>query len=136
MTRRWIAHLVAALALTGAQAPFAHAEPPAPGTVPIDAAAQMTTSDPLPERPSNPNSGCPGNSIKPTRRRPGQPVIERDNGVVECDPDRLPAPNLSAIAPPAAQDRWRIIDKLGFGNNLVNPYATNNPLKGDRPLLD
>jgi hypothetical protein len=37
---------------------------------------------------------------------------------------------------PSPQDRWRVIDPLGFPNNLMNPYATNNPLKGDRPLLD
>ncbi len=101
--------------------------------------APVPTSEPAavgPERAWNANSGCPRDSSKPLRRRPGQPVIERGSGVVECDPDRLPTPNLSGVASPTAQDRWRIIDQLGFGNNLTNPYATNNPLKGDRPLLD
>jgi hypothetical protein len=63
-------------------------------------------------------------------------VIQRDNGEVECDPDRLPTPSLAGIAPPAAQDRWRIIDELGYHANVTNPYGTNNVLKGDRPLLD
>jgi hypothetical protein len=85
---------------------------------------------------STPNSGCPSDTNKPLRRRPGQPVIERDEGVVECDPDRLPTPNLSGVAGPQTTDRWRVIDKLGFKANVTNPYATNNVLKGDRPLLD
>jgi hypothetical protein len=89
-----------------------------------------------PPRVINPNSGCAEEANKPLRRRPGQPVIERDSGVVECDPDRLPTPSLAGIAPPAAKDRWRIIDQLGYGNTVINPYATNNPVKGDRPLLD
>jgi hypothetical protein len=87
-------------------------------------------------RPSNPNSGCPPEPAKPLRRRPGQPVIERGQGNVECDPDRLPTPNMSGIAAPRKEDRWRVIDQLGFQANVVNPYATNNVLKGDRPLLD
>ncbi len=106
------------------------------------AASQVTAPAPAPAsapgaiRPPNPNSGCGPGPTKPLRRRPGQPVIERDNGEVECDPNRLPTPSLAGIAPPAAQDRWRIIDELGYRANITNPYATNNVLKGDRPLLD
>jgi len=85
---------------------------------------------------SNPNSGCPSDANKPLRRRPGQPVIEREEGVVECDPDRLPTPSLSGVAGPQTTDRWRVVDRLGFKANVTNPYATNNVLKGDRPLLD
>ena len=85
---------------------------------------------------SNPNSGCPSDTDKPLRRRPGQPVIERGEGVVECDPDRLPTPSLTAVPAPQTTDRWRVVDKLGFKANVTNPYATNNVLKGDRPLLD
>lgn len=85
---------------------------------------------------TNPNSGCPGEELKPLRRRPGQPVIERGQGPVECDPERLPTPNLTGVQAPRSQDRWRIVDQLGFPANVSNPYATNNVLKGDRPLLD
>ena len=92
--------------------------------------------EPAPATPPNPNSGCPSAAQKPLRRRPGQPVIERGQGDVECDPDRLPTPNMAGIAAPQEEDRWRVIDKLGFKANVVNPYATNNVLKGDRPLLD
>jgi hypothetical protein len=120
MGRRVVFCTLSVLMSLQAVAPFAYAQ-----AVAAEAA-----------KPSNANSGCPGDAARPLRRRPGQPVIERDNGAVECDPDRLPTPSLSGIAPPSAQDRWRIIDRLGFGNNLLNPYATNNPLKGDRPLLD
>ena len=42
----------------------------------------------------------------------------------------------SLSRPRSAQDRWRIVDKVGAPATLVNPYATNNLLKGDRPLLD
>jgi hypothetical protein len=111
-----------------ALAPAGHAAAPAA------AATQATPAEP--QRPSNANSGCGPEANKPLRRRPGQPVIERDNGDVECDPNRLPTPNLAGIAAPTPQDRWRIIDALGYHANVTNPYATNNLLKGDRPLLD
>jgi hypothetical protein len=84
----------------------------------------------------HPNSGCPSDENKPLRRRPGQPVIERGQGEVECDPDRLPTPNLAGAAAPQTTDRWRVVDKLGFKANVTDPYDTNNVLKGDRPLLD
>jgi hypothetical protein len=85
---------------------------------------------------TNLNSGCPGEESKPLRRRPGQPVIERGQGPVECDPDRLPTPDMTGVQAPQSQDRWRVVDQLGFPANVSNPYATNNVLKGDRPLLD
>lgn len=123
--------------------------PPAPSAGPGPAQDQLPAEDPAqesaeesnaepsePVRPTNPNSGCPAASAKPLRRRPGQPVIERGQGNVECYPDRLPTPSLSGIAAPQKEDRWRVIDKIGFKANLVNPYSTNNVLKGDRPLLD
>ena len=84
----------------------------------------------------HPNSGCPADKDKPLRRRPGQPVIERGQGDVECDPDRLPPPDLAGVAAPQTTDRWRVVDKLGFKANVTDPYDTNNVVKGDRPLLD
>lgn len=130
------------LLLLDASVPFAsaqsqHRELPGEG---VAASAVPAPTLPPPTAQSqqamNPNSGCLRDADKPLRRRPGQPVIDRGSGDVACDPNRLPTPDLSSVASPSAQDRWRIIDKLGFSNNLTNPYATNNPLKGDRPLLD
>ncbi len=126
MTRRAAYKACGALTLLFAVMPAAYAEPPE-----TQAAATVE-----PQRPVNPNSGCGPAASKPLRRRPGQPVIERDNGEVECDPDRLPTPSLAGVAAPAAVDRWHIIDALGYKSNLTNPYATNNAVKGDRPLLD
>ena len=124
-----------ALMLLSAAVPAAFGEPgahPAPAATATAAQPAAATSRPA----LNPNSGCGSEANKPLRRRPGQPVIERDNGEVDCYPDRLPTPSLAGVAGPTARNRWRIIDKLGFGNNVTNPYATNNPIKGDRPLLD
>ena len=93
-----------------------------------------STPAPAPQPQLNPNSGCVLDAAKPLRRRPGQPV--KDPNEVDCDPNRLPTPDAAGLPSPQPQDRWRIIDELGFRDNLSNPYATNNLLKGDRPLLD
>ena len=101
--------------------PHAYAQtPPAP---PVVAAA-----------PLNPNSDCTLDPSQPTRRRPGH--TPRDHDEAECDPNRLPTPDTTALPAPVAQDRWRVVDQVGAPATLVNPYATNNLLKGDRPLLD
>ena len=31
-------------------------------------------------------------------------------------------------------NRWRIVESLGYADNRLDPYAGNNPLKGDRPV--
>jgi hypothetical protein len=84
--------------------------------------------------PPNPNSGCSDDPTQPLRRRPGH--TGRDHDEPDCDPNRLPTPDTVALPAPSAQDRWRIVDKVGAPATLINPYATNNLLKGDRPLLD
>jgi hypothetical protein len=84
--------------------------------------------------PPNPNSGCTDDSTLPQRRRPGHTA--RDHDEPDCDPNRLPTPDTAALPAPNVQDRWRIVDQVGAPATLVNPYATNNVLKGDRPLLD
>jgi hypothetical protein len=120
MARVRVASLLAMLA--GAGATYAGAdEPPA---------SPVTT----PQASSNANSGCFDDPTHAQRRRPGHDAREHDEA--ECDPNRLPTPDTTTLASPNAQDRWRVIDALGFPNTLTNPYATNNPLKGDRPLLD
>ena len=93
-------------------------------------ASPVTTPQAVP----NANSGCFDDPAHPQRRRPGHSAREQDEA--ECDPNRLPTPDTTALPSPNAQDRWRVIDTLGFPNTLTNPYATNNLLKGDRPLLD
>ncbi|MDB6011123.1 MAG: hypothetical protein JWL65_3373 [Gammaproteobacteria bacterium] len=111
----------AAASILCAVGPHAYAQTP---TVPPVVAAA----------PLNPNSDCTLDPSQPTRRRPGH--TPRDHDEAECDPNRLPTPDTTALPAPAAQDRWRIVDQIGAPATVVNPYATNNLLKGDRPLLD
>jgi hypothetical protein len=99
---------------------------------PSDAAAPNVT--PLSATPPTPNSGCTDDPAHPQRRRPGHTA--RDHDEPDCDPNRLPTPDTAALPAPNAQDRWRVVDQVGAPATLVNPYATNNVLKGDRPLLD
>ena len=97
--------------------------------------AQTPTAPPaVAAAPLNPNSDCTLDPTQPTRRRPGH--TPRDHDEAECDPNRLPTPDTTALPAPAAQDRWRVVDQVGAPATVVNPYATNNLLKGDRPLLD
>lgn len=118
----------------------AHAQTPAqtPAAGPPSAELEPWGPDPAPPSSTipaaNANSGCTNTSSEPIRRRPGQPVPERLESTVECDPTRLPTPVLTNTPPPAPANRWRVIDALGFPDNWRNPYATNNPIKGDRPL--
>jgi len=81
----------------------------------------------------DPNSGCPPETSEPVRQRPGQEPPERLQPA-ECDPTRLPTPAASPLPGSIPVDRWRIIDSLGHPDNRLDPYATNNPLKGDRPV--
>jgi hypothetical protein len=81
----------------------------------------------------DPNSGCPPEGSQPLRQRPGEASPERLQPA-ECDPTRLPTPTASPLPGSIPVDRWRIIDSLGHPDNRLDPYATNNPLKGDRPI--
>jgi len=118
-----------ALAGTPPQQPSA--DDPTAAVAPTAAAPNVT---PLSAAPPTPNSGCTDDSTLPQRRRPGHTGRDRDEP--DCDPNRLPTPDTAALPAPNAQDRWRIVDQVGAPATLVNPYATNNVLKGDRPLLD
>lgn len=82
----------------------------------------------------DPNSGCPPQASEPVRQRPGEEPPERLQQQAECDPTRLPTPSASPLPGSIPVDRWRIIDSLGHPDNRLDPYATNNPLKGDRPI--
>jgi hypothetical protein len=81
----------------------------------------------------DPNSGCPPETSDTVRQRPGEGPPQRLQPA-ECDPTRLPTPSASPLPGSIPVDRWRIIDKLGQPDNRLDPYATNNPLKGDRPI--
>jgi hypothetical protein len=116
------------IATVCAAAPHAHADETRPPT----AAAPIATP-PNAARP-NANSGCTDDPTHPMRRRPGH--TDRLQDEPDCDPDRLPTPDTVALPSPNAQDRWRVVDQIGVPATLSNPYATNNLLKGDRPLLD
>ena len=118
---------------------YAYAADPPPGQnaaapAPAPAASATTTAQTSSSAVSNPNSDCDDDPAHPKRRRPGHTGKDYDNAA--CDPNRLPTPDAVALQGPAAKDRWRIIDAIGYPDTLVNPYATNNLLKGDRPLLD
>jgi hypothetical protein len=116
---------------------------------PLSHLSQALASDPPPAPPeasapqvpapaaaagSDPNSGCtPDDRAQLTRQRPGEGPPGRLQPA-DCDPTRLPTPVSSPLPGAIPADRWRIIDALGQPDNLTNPYATNNPLKGDRPI--
>jgi hypothetical protein len=98
--------------------------------------ATVARTEPVPPEaaasvPASPGAGCPQQQPEPARRRPGEPAPETP-AAPECDLSRLPP--AGQPPPPEAVDRWRVIDSLGYPDNWRNPYATNNPLKGDRPL--
>jgi hypothetical protein len=82
---------------------------------------------------ADPNSGCPPEATDLVRQRPGEAPPERLQPA-ECDPTRLPTPSASPLPGSIPVNRWRIIDALGYPDNRRDPYATNNVLKGDRPI--
>ena len=66
-------------------------------------------------------------------RRPGYPNLIVD--VPDCDASKAPHPTLDLYVDSVpVPDRWRIVDAL-YGENLWNPYASNNPLKADKPVF-
>jgi hypothetical protein len=68
------------------------------------------------------------------RRRPG--VEEEQASTTVCDPSRLPVPRAEELPPPeAVASRWRIVEGFGYADNRMDPYAGNNPIKGDRPVF-
>jgi len=83
---------------------------------------------------ADPDSGCPPDSTAAQRQRPGEGPPERLQAA-DCDPTRLPTPSASPLPGSIPVDRWRIIDSLGHPDNRLDPYNTNNVLKGDRPIL-
>jgi hypothetical protein len=53
-----------------------------------------------------------------------------------CDPARLPDADPNTLDEfPELPDRWRIVNLLGYPENLLDPYHGNHGLKGDRPAF-
>jgi hypothetical protein len=82
-----------------------------------------------------PQLRCPPQEpAQPNRRSPTIPVLRFEP--TPCDPSRLPDADPNALDEFAElPDRWRIVDVLGYRENLLDPYHGNNWLKGDRPAF-
>ena len=68
-------------------------------------------------------------------RRPGQtepPVLEY--ALPECEPGRLSPWTAAIDNGPPVPDRWRIVQALGYEEQIRDPYAAHNPIKGDLPV--
>ena len=76
----------------------------------------------------------PQQPVEPGRRSPGVPVLRFEP--TPCDPGRLPDADPNELDEfPELPDRWRIVQLLGYQENLLDPYHGNNWLKGDRPAF-
>jgi hypothetical protein len=83
----------------------------------------------------DPSSACAPASQSDSRRRPGVPEAQPPQ-TPPCDPHRLPLPHAEQLpGPEPLTNRWRIVESLGYEDNRADPYAGNNPLKGDRPVF-
>lgn len=69
------------------------------------------------------------------RRRPGGtgPVMAYE--LPPCDPGRIEPWTRHIELGPAVPDRWRIVQALGYQEQILDPYAGHNPLKGDLPVF-
>ena len=86
----------------------------------------------------------------PAQNAPGQPptTVSSPDSTVQRPlskqgPERAPPATVSPIPVPGVQsyaevvpvpDRWRIVDALGYPNNLLDPY-NRNILKADKPVF-
>ena len=79
------------------------------------------------------------------RRLPGFPEVPCPSNDVSGPgaPEGAPAPGASPVTRPdlsdyvgavPVPDRWRIVDGLGYAQNIWDPY-NRNPLKGDKPIV-
>ena len=51
----------------------------------------------------------------------------------QCDPVAS-RPTTPGQPGPAIPDRWRIVQALGYEEQIRNPYEGHNPIKGDLPI--
>jgi hypothetical protein len=76
--------------------------------------------------PGFPEVPCPSNEIS----GPGAP-----EGAPAQGASPVPRPDLSDfVGAVPVPDRWRIVDGLGYAQNIWDPY-NRNPLKGDKPIV-
>ncbi|MDF1763859.1 MAG: hypothetical protein P1U57_10655 [Oleibacter sp.] len=85
------------------------------------------------------------NADKPQRRLPS--IANNECAALEIDPSEVKAlPETSSPTPIPVlvdyedkritfDDRWRIVELIGYEENLLDPY-NRNVIKGDRPLFD
>jgi hypothetical protein len=67
-------------------------------------------------------------------QRPGKAAIQYDESA-NCE-RKLVEPFFGRLEDgPAVPDRWRIVQTLGYKEQILNPYAAHNPLKGDLPVF-
>lgn len=86
------------------------------------------------EQPApNGSTRCPSEQpVESDRRSPSVPVLPWEP--TPCEPARLPTAKGQSISEFAGvPDRWRVVQMLGYRENLLDPYHGNNWLKGDRP---
>ena len=82
-----------------------------------------------------PGSGAPSTVIAPLVT-PDLPNAAAAARAVPRKISPVPRPQLSQFKDPVpVPDRWRIVDSLGYKDNLLDPY-NRNILKGDKPLRD
>lgn len=75
---------------------------------------------------------CPP-EIEAQRRRPGVPVMRYRSSCDDTAVAQADVAELAEFVP--LPDRWRIVSALGYPQRLLDPYNSNNPLKGDRPVF-
>ena len=93
------------------------------------------------QRPGYVEVPCPAekrSEMSPERRGEGVPAIrrqQRERG--QPNPaSPLPRPQMADFVDAVPiPDRWRIVEALGYKNNVFDPY-NRNVLKADRPLYD
>ncbi len=69
------------------------------------------------------------------RRRPGGSERVLSYELPPCDPGRISPWTQRIEIGPAVPDRWRIVQALGYREQIIDPYAGHNPLKGDLPVF-
>jgi hypothetical protein len=94
------------------------------------------------QRPGYVEVPCPGTrprgEASPRQRNQSAPVLRRQQRALEAQNPSSPFPRpqlvdyVDAVPIP---DRWRIVEALGYENNVFDPY-NRNVLKADRPLYD
>ena len=80
---------------------------------------------------------CTGGSDT-NRRRPGLSSCNSKTpdpkSTLHSYKNHLKAPTSASDTVPFVSDRWRIVENIGITTNLLDPYGSQNPLKGDIPV--